>query len=72
MNETTRKEYNLSKKTLIGKKFESIVNGKTYYAHSVAIDTETKEFRVVYSDGISIDEYDTTLTNFIKRFKLVN
>lgn len=72
MNETTRKEYNLSKKTLIGKKFESIVNGKTYYAHSVAIDTETGEFRVVYSNGIDTDEYDTTLSRFIKRFKLIN
>lgn len=72
MKETLRKEYNLSKKTLVGKKFKSIVNGKTYYAHNVAIDTETGEFRVVYSDGVSTDEYDTTLVRFIKRFKLVS
>ena len=72
IHEGLMKEYNLTKRTIIGKKFESVVNGNTYYTHNVAIDTDTKELRVVYSNGIDDNHYVTTLSNFIRRFNQLN
>lgn len=61
-----------AKETMIGKKFQNLKTKGIYYVTNITIDTETLELRVIYSDGVSINEWDRPLTLFIKKFKEVN
>ena len=61
-----------AKDTMIGKKFQNIKTEGIYYVTNITVDTETLELRVVYSDGVSINEWDRPLNLFIKKFKKYN
>ena len=61
-----------AKATMLGKKFLNIKNESIYYVTNITIDTETLELRVIYSDGISINEWDRPLTMFVDKFKECN
>ena len=57
-----------AKDTLVGKVF---MNNKTlgiYYVKGITIDTETLELRVIYVDGVSVNEWDRPLPLFIEEF----
>lgn len=57
-----------AKDTMIGKAF---MNDKTlgiYYVKGITVDTETLELRVVYVDGVSVNEWDRPLPLFIEKF----
>lgn len=62
------KQLQWAKDTLVGKTF---VNNKTlgvYYVKGITVDTETLELRVIYVDGVSINEWDRPLSLFIQKF----
>lgn len=61
-----------AKNTLVGKKFQNLKTKDMYYVTNITIDTETLELRVIYSDGVSINEWDRPLNLFIKKFKEIN
>lgn len=61
-----------AKDTMIGKKFQNLKTKSIYYAKNIAIDTETLELRVIYSDGVSTNDWDRPLNLFIEKFKKVN
>lgn len=57
-----------AKDSFVGKAF---MNNKTlgvYYVKGITVDTETEELRVVYVDGVSVNEWDRPLSLFIKKF----
>lgn len=61
-----------AKDSLVGRAF---INNKTkgiYYVKGITVDTETLELRVIYVDGISINEWDRPLTSFIQKFTKYN
>ena len=61
-----------AKDTMIGKKFQNLKTKGIYYVSNITVDTETLELRVIYSDGVSINEWDRPLALFIKKFKEYN
>ena len=61
-----------AKDTLVGKKFQNLKTKGVYHVSNITIDTETLELRVVYSDGVSINEWDRPLNLFIKKFKEID
>lgn len=61
-----------AKETMIGKKFRNLKTKGIYYVTNVTIDTETLELRVIYSDGVSINEWDRPLSLFVKKFEKYN
>ena len=61
-----------AKDTMIGKKFQNLKTKCVYYVNNITVDTETLELRVIYSDGVSINEWDRPLALFIKKFKGCN
>ena len=61
-----------AKETMIGKKFQNLKTKGIYYVTNITIDTETLELRVIYSDGVSVNEWDRPLNLFIKKFKEYN
>lgn len=61
-----------AKDTMIGKKFQNLKTKCVYYVNNITVDTETLELRVIYSDGVSINEWDRPLALFIKKFKEYN
>lgn len=72
INKELIKQAQWAKDTMIGKKFQNIKTNGIYYVTNITMDTETLELRVVYSDGVSINEWDRPLALFIKKFKEYN
>lgn len=61
-------QLNWAKNSLVGKTF---INNKTkgiYYVKNIVVDTETLELRVIYVDGVSVNEWDRPLLSFLKKF----
>lgn len=61
-----------AKETMIGKKFRNLKTKGIYYVTNITIDTEILELRVIYSDGVSINEWDRPLSLFVKKFEKYN
>ena len=59
-------------KSLIGKKFKNKKTKKVYIVKSITVDTETEELRVIYFDGVSVNDWDRPLLLFLKKFELTN
>lgn len=69
INENLRNQYQWAKDSLIGKKFRSLYTGNIYYPSHITIDENTRELRVCYTNGITTDELDTPLVNFMNKFQ---
>lgn len=61
-----------AKDTMIGNKYQNLKTKGIYYVTNITVDTETLELRVVYSDGVSTNEWDRPLNLFIQKFKEYN
>lgn len=61
-----------AKDTMIGRRFQNIKTKGIYYVTNITVDTETLELRVIYSDGVSMNEWDRPLALFIEKFKECN
>ena len=62
-------QFDWAKRTLVGKCFRNIKTNNIYYVKDITIDTETMELRVVYTDGISTNDWDRPLNLFIQKFE---
>lgn len=57
-----------AKNSLVGNTFMNKKTKGVYYVKDITVDTETLELRVVYVDGVSINEWDRPLSLFIEKF----
>ena len=57
-----------AKNSLVGKTFMNKKTKGVYYVKEITVDTETLELRVIYVDGVSINEWDRPLSLFIEKF----
>lgn len=57
-----------AKDSLVGNTFMNKKTKGIYYVKGITVDTETLELRVIYVDGVSVNEWDRPLSLFIKKF----
>ena len=69
LNNDLLAQLNWASRTLVGKKYINLKTQGLYVVKSIAVDTETLELRVIYSDGISINDWDRPLRMFIEKFR---
>lgn len=57
-----------AKDSLVGNTFMNKKTKGIYYVKGITVDTETLELRVIYVDGVSVNEWDRPLSLFIEKF----